>query len=161
MQFISDLAFFYSLIIALIAVAGFITFKRNGITLDYFKSGEGKGAIYSAGLALVAIAGLALLIFLIPNNANAEPSGGTWFNDAGVYMGLDQARKVSPQCTPDSADNKGTSNLGLWGNVWQSSDKTIRVNTRYTHHSCFIGKDRNGYDGLGINVEWKIWSRKR
>ena len=161
MDFIADLAFFYLLVIALIVVVGAITFKRKGIALDYFKSGEGKGAIASAGLALVAIAVLALLIFLIPNNANAAPySGGTWFNDAGVYMGIDQTRKISPQCTPNSVDNKGTSNLGLWGNVWQSADKTIRVNTRYTHHSCFLGKDRNGYDGLGVNVEWKIWNRK-
>lgn len=160
MGFIADLVFFYFLVIALIVLVGFVAFKRKGIDLSYFKSGVGKGAIASAGLALVSIAVLALLIFFIPNNANAEPSG-TWFNDAGVYMGLDQTRKISPQCTPESVDNKGTSNLGLWGNVWQSSDKMIRVNTRYTHHSCFIGKDRNGYDGLGINIEWKIWSRKR
>ena len=26
--------------------------------------------------------------------------------------------------------------------------------------SCFIGEDAKGYDGLGVQVEWKLWKRK-
>ena len=109
----------------------------------------------------MSIAITSLVIFLFPNNANANPfKDGSWFNDAGVYIGVDYTRKISPQCEPDGVDNRGTSNLGAWFNIWQDKTGTLRINSNYTHHSCYLGEDRNGYDGLGVQVEWKLWRRK-
>lgn len=158
MEYLNQLLLFFSLVFALIAIWLLVVFKGSVKSIiDYFKTILGLGAVKSALLAIASIAIISLIIFLIPNNANA----GTWFNDARVYMGLDYTRKVSPQCVEDSVDNRGTSNLGFKFNIWESDNKAIRVNSKYTHHSCFIGKDRNGYDGFGIEVEWIPWRRKR
>ena len=160
--FVSNLLAFYAIVFAVTFVTAFVTFKRKGIKLKNYFSGEGKGAIASACLALVLIAVIALGIFLIPNNVNANPfSDMTYFNDAGVYLGVDYTRKPSPQCERDDpTDNRGTSNLGAWMNIAQSADKTLRVNAQYTHHSCYLGEDDKSYDGFGVRVEWWLWKRK-
>lgn len=44
-------------------------------------------------------------------------------------------------------------------NVWESPSRNVRVNAKYTHHSCALNPDRNGYDGVGIEVVWTIWRR--
>ena len=153
---------FFACVFALIFIAAFVTFRSSGISLkNFINSKTGKGAIASAGLAIVSIAITSLVIFLFPNNANANPfKDGSWFNDAGVYIGVDYTRKISPQCEPDGVDSRGTSNLGAWFNIWQDKTGTLRINSNYTHHSCYLGEDRNGYDGLGVQVEWKLWRRK-
>jgi len=163
MEFVNNAILFFGLVLALIYVWAFFSFGGKVMELfGYIKTEVGRGALKSAGVAVGAILIISFLIFIIPNNAQAvELKKGTWFNDAGVYMGLDYTRKPSPQCRPESVDNRGTSNLGFKGNIWQSRSENIRVNAKYTHHSCFIGKDRNGYDGFGIEVEWKLFSRKR
>jgi hypothetical protein len=33
------------------------------------------------------------------------------------------------------------------------------VSLRYSHHSCVFGKDRNGYDGLGLSYSWTLIRR--
>lgn len=154
MIFVNNLMIFFGIVFFVIAVAAVVTIYRKRIPLSIVLK---NGSIPSALLAIVLIAILSLVLYLLPNNANA----GTWLNDAGVYMGLDYTRNPSPQCErADPIDNQGTSNLGLWANLWQSDNKMIRVNSKYTHHSCFIGEDANGYDGIGINVEWQLWKRK-
>lgn len=161
--FLSNLIAMMLIVFVVIFIAAFVTFKKKNIDIRGFvKSKKGKGAVASAGLGISVIAIISLIIFLIPNNANANPfENGTWFNDAGVYIGLDYTKKRSPMCEAnDPTDNRGTSNMGAWGNLWQSKDKSLRVNSRYTHHSCFIGEDAKGYDGLGVQVEWKLWKRK-
>ena len=158
MEYLNQLLMFFGLVFALIIIWSLIVFKGNVKKMfEYFKTNLGLGAVKSALLAIFSIAVISLAIYLMPNNAHAQ---GSWFNDAGVYMGLDYTKKPSPQCVEDSVDNRGTSNLGFKANIWQSESKLIRVNSKYTHHSCFIGKDRNGYDGFGVEVEWKLWSKK-
>lgn len=162
--FLPYLMYFFLIILAVIFIAVFITFKMKKISFKAFVKGEaGNGAISSALLALSSIAIIAFLIFIVPNNANADfLQDGSWFNDAGVYVGLDYTIKPSPQCQiNDPTDDRGTSNLGFKQNIWQDRTKTLRINAKYTHHSCFLGSDRNGYDGFGVEVEWKLYSRKR
>lgn len=159
--FFTYLAAFLLIIFSVIFITAAITFKRKGIRLkDFLKNG--KGAIASAALAIGLISLISLVIFLIPNNANANPlSDMTYFNDAGVYLGIDYTRNPSPQCERgDPTDNRGTSNLGAWVNLLQSADKTLRVNARYTHHSCYLGEDDRSYDGIGLQVEWFAWKKK-
>lgn len=157
MIFLEQLATFMGIVLLIVTLIAFVTLKYRGVSLRGFLKNS-NGALPSAVLAFVAIAVLALVIFLIPNNANA----GTWFNDAGVYMGVDYTKGTSPQCEDgDPIDARGTSNLGVWANGWESSDGAIRVNARYTHHSCVLGEDEDSYDGLGVIVEWKLWQRRR
>lgn len=158
--FLSYLVAFFSIILAVIVVSAAITFKRKGIKFkDFLRNGT--GAIASALLALGSIAVIALIIFLLPGNANASVfDDGTWANDASVFVGLDYTLKPSPQCEiSDPVDDRGTSNLGAKFNIWRDRTETLSINSVYTHHSCFLGEDAKSYDGFGIQVEWKLWKR--
>ena len=99
---------------------------------------------------------IAGFFYLIPS-ANA----GTWLNDASVFAGIDYTKKLSPQCDNNSIDDRGTSNLGVRLNVWESEGKNVRLNSKYTHHSCVLGPDDRQYDAVGIELEWKVWQRNR
>lgn len=124
---------------------------------EYFRTREGRGILKGIVLAPVAILLIAAVLWLLPSSANAQ--SGTWLNDAGVFIGLDYTRKQSPQCEVSDIDDRGTSNLGARLNIWQSASKNVRLNTKYTHHSCALGVDRNGYDALGVELEWTLWKR--
>lgn len=153
-------------ILTIVIVVAFLTFlkAKNINPIDWFKDEKNKGAYQSAGLGVGVVIVISGLLALIPNNANAAGEtdmNATWFNDAGVYLGLDYTRGQSPQCKEGGSDERGTSNLGVKGNIWQSASKNIRVNAKYTHHSCFIGSDQNSYDGLGVELEWTVFRRKK
>lgn len=123
--------------------------------IEFFKTEDGKGILRGIILAPLVIFLLGLALLLLPGKASA----GTWANDASVFAGLDYTRKLSPQCERNAIDERGTSNLGLRFNMWQSESKNVRVNTKYTHHSCALGADDGQYDALGIELEWKVWQR--
>ena len=159
-QFFIQLVTFLSISFVVIFISAAITFKLKKKSVVKFFA-ENNGALFSAILAITVVSVLALFIFLIPNNANANIiSDGSWSNDAGVYLGLDYTKDHSPQCIGDSFDNRGTSNLGAWWNIWQSKDENLRISARYTHHSCYLGEDDNTYDAIGVQVEWELWKRK-
>ncbi len=122
---------------------------------EYFSTRTGKGILKGIVLAPMAI----LVIALVLSFLNKAQAHGRWFNEAGVFIGLDNTLKQSPQCQVNPVDNKGTSNLGAWLNVWQSDSGRVQVNTKYTHHSCALGVDRNGYDAVGIEFRWTIFKR--
>jgi len=122
---------------------------------SYFSTKTGRGILKGIVLAPVVILLIALLLSLL-NKAHAQ---GTWFNEAGVFIGLDRTFKQSPQCQANTVDDRGTSNLGVWGNLWQSDSKRVQVNLKYTHHSCALGADRNGYDAAGVELRWTLWKR--
>lgn len=120
--------------------------------------GEGKGALASAakGIVVVLLGGFLLSWF---NPAKAQSSVfdtkyGSFFNYAYTYIGVDYTRKVSPQCVPGSTNDRFTSNMGFGVNFWQSPGKDWLLDIRHTHHSCVIGHDRNGYDGVGFQLQW-------
>jgi hypothetical protein len=170
MDFISELMFFVGAGFGIIIFAMAITFKFSIEAFkQWFNSEEGMGAYASAGLGISSICGLALVLYLVgfiiaPNAARANSfsdmfEGGTWLNDNSVYLGLDYTLKQSPQCKGSGVDDHGTSNLGFRQNIWQNANGRFRWNATYTHHSCFIGSDRNGYDGLGTNIEWFLYRK--
>ena len=120
----------------------------------YFSTPDGKGILKGIILAPAAILLIAAILALLPRVAGAE-----WLNDASVFAGLDWTKNRSPMCDPSEVDDRGTSNLGAVVNVWQSASENVRVNTKYTHHSCAIGSDDKTYDALGVEVEWTVWKR--
>jgi hypothetical protein len=153
----SDALIFVGLI--LVVLFSYMVWKLRGINwIEYFKTKDGKGILKGIILAPIAIIVIALALSLLPAKAQAS---GTWFNDASVFIGIDSTKKVSPQCIPDAVDNRGTSNLGARLNIWQSDSKNIRLNSKYTHHSCVLGKDDRSYDAVGIELEWRVWQRSR
>lgn len=123
--------------------------------VEYFKTKDGLGILRGIVLAVVGITMLGALIWLFTGAAFA----GTWVNDASVFAGLEQTRKQSPMCEQNTVDDRGTSNLGAVLNIWQSDSKRVRVNAKYTHHSCALGADDRQYDAAGIEVHWKVWER--
>lgn len=160
MSFISQFFLFLFLISMVIAVSSFITFKVKGVNVkDFIK--KDNNSIKSALTAIVGLSIIAFLISLIPFNANSSSSfDGRWFDDAGVYVGLDYTNGSSPQCSEAIFEDRGTSNLGAWMNIWKSKNDIFSVDAKYTHHSCYLGKDENIYDAAGIQIEWKVWKRK-
>lgn len=142
----------------LVILLGYMAVKLRGRNwVEYFKTKDGKGILKGIVLAPLVILILAALFMLLPGRASA----GTWFNDASVFAGLDYTKKLSPQCERNAVDERGTSNLGLRFNVWESDSRRVRLNSKYTHHSCALGPDDRQYDGLGIELEWKAWERAR
>lgn len=131
-----------------------------GRITPYLKTKEGHGVARGLVLAPVVILIFALLMSILPGNANAQ-TRGAWFNDASVFMGIDRTKKISPQCHAGGYDERSTSNMGVRANVWQSPSGNVRLNGKYTHHSCAINPDRNSYDALGVEVEWIVWKRKQ
>lgn len=152
-------------------VLGFAVFFVVGLLLwrvgprnlkSFFSTKQGKGVARGLVLGplviiLIAVAGS----FLLTGRANAQGLSvpGTWFNDAGVFLGLERTKKLSPMCGSGGYDDRTTSNLGVRLNVWQSPSGNVRFNTLYTHHSCAINPDHKSYDAVGVQVEWKFWQR--
>jgi len=129
-------------------------FLRNVNWKEYFSTKTGKGILKGIILAPAIILLIAGFFYLIPS-ANA----GTWLNDASVFAGIDYTKKLSPQCDNNNIDDRGTSNLGVRLNVWESESKNVRLNSKYTHHSCVLGTDDRQYDAVGIELEWRVWKR--
>lgn len=121
--------------------------------LEYFKTKTGLGVLKGIVLAIT----FGVLLALAPVMFAAER--GTFFKDASAFLGLDHTKKVSPQCEPGGVDDRWTSNMGLRLNVYESSDQRFRANAKYTHHSCMLGEDADGYDAIGIELEYKFWDR--
>ena len=156
-----------ALLITLIVIlaAGIYVFVYCKRSFSEWKAKEGKGSAASALLGVSAIMLLALIITVLgaifgASNANADTDmNGTFFNDTSVFLGIDHTFKVSPQCVEGGTDDRLTSNLGINQNIWRSYNKIHDISLRYTHHSCVFGKDRNGYDGLGLNYNWTLIRR--
>lgn len=145
-----DIALFIGIMLA--AVFAYLWF-RLGNPLKwgaYFKTPDGLGVLRGIVLAPAAAVVLALLLLLLPDKAKA----GDWLNDASVYAGIDVTKKLSPMCDAGPIDDHGTSNLGARLNVWRSESRKVRVNGKYTHHSCAVGSDDRQYDAVGIEVEF-------
>jgi len=121
----------------------------------YFGTETGRGILRGIILAPAAVLLIALLLLLVPGKASA----GDWLTDASVYAGIDYTKKLSPMCDANLVDDRGTSNLGVRANVWRSESRAVRVNAKYTHHSCALGSDDRQYDAVGVEVEWRVWSR--
>tara|TARA_R110000803_G_scaffold66769_1_gene128338 strand:- start:64 stop:576 length:513 start_codon:yes stop_codon:yes gene_type:complete len=148
-----------------ILAAAIYVFVFLGKSFKGWKVKEGKGAAASAVLGVGSIIAIAAFITLVgaifgSSNANADTDmNGTFFNDTSVFLGIDHTFKVSPQCVEGGTDDRLTSNLGINQNIWRSYNKVHDVSLRLTHHSCVFGKDRNGYDGLGLNYSWTLIRR--
>jgi len=154
-MFLYDALIFVGLILAILF--SYMAWKLRGVNwIEYFKTSDGKGILKGIILAPLVIVIFAFILSLIPSKAQAQ---GTWFNDASVFIGIDSTKKISPQCDANTIDDRGTSNLGVKLNIWQSSSENVRINSKYTHHSCVLGSDDKSYDAVGVELEWRVWKR--
>lgn len=123
-------------------------------------SKTGKGSMASAGLGVGSIIAVAFILFLHTQEAQSEGfSNGSWLNSTSVFLGIDRTMKQSPQCVTSNVDDHSTSNLGVNQNIWRSEKKIFDINAQYTHHSCVLGKDRNTYDALGLELVWHLYRK--
>ena len=165
LNFIKE-AYIALIIVCIVLTAAMIyVFVITRKSFTAWKAREGKGAAVSALLGVFSIIALAFIISVVgavfgafKANANTDMNG-TFFNNTSVFMGIDHTSKVSPQCVQGGTDDRLTSNLGINQNVFRTHDKTHAIDLRYTHHSCVFGKDRNGYDALGLHYVWTIIQR--
>ena len=160
--FIVNADIFIKITALAIAVRMFYVFVIKRASFSKWNVIEGEGAGASAALGVFSITGIAVLIsiviaiFALKAEA-ASDMEGSYFNFTSVFIGIDHTPRVSPQCVEGGTDDKLTSNLGLRQNIWQSSNKIHDVTFKYTHHSCVFSKDRNGYDGFGVEYNWYLF----
>lgn len=138
-------------IIAVLGIAIAALFYRFGSIrnmIGFFKTKDGRKVL--AGI--VIFVGLSLLTVTV----FAESK---YFAYGEVSVGLDRTFNQSPQCKPSKNTDRLTSHGGVKINLVQSSDQRFELNTRYTHHSCAFGSDRNTYDAFGLEATYKLWGR--
>lgn len=160
MDFIADALGAIVVTAGMIAAYMFYVFKIQRKSFKQWMKQEGEGSLASAALGVGSILAIAFLLYLATaffTQVKAESfKNGTWINDTSVFLGIDHTFKTSPQCLEGGTDDRGTSNLGIDQNIWRSEKKIFDINAKYTHHSCVIGKDRNGYDAVGIKFVWYL-----
>ncbi len=121
---------------------------RGENIINYFKTKTGLGILKGIVIVLVVMTSVAMAKCAY---------AGDFFASGSIYAGLDYTFKQSPQCQSNGPDSHSTSNVGARINIYQSSDKTFRFNTKYTHHSCGFNSDRNTYDAIGGELELRLW----
>lgn len=135
----------------IVLVVGWLLWSLKGQSIKvYFGTKTGQGIL--KGIVIAVVFGLVFVLI---------GCTGTYFNDASVYTGLDYTAEQSPQCRSFGADDKTTSNLGLKLNLYESEDESFRTNAKYTHHSCAFNPDKANYDAIGIELEYKFYSRPK
>jgi hypothetical protein len=112
-----------------------------------------------AAVGIRAVLGVVLLIvvvafFLLPSKANA--SDFEYLSSGFVRVGVDSSfRPQSVQCYPAGASSKLTSNIMLGTSLVRKG--RVDLSAYYRHNSCAVNRDRNSYDGAGIELEVKLW----
>ena len=157
-----DALIFAGVIFVVLFLSMVIVLKPRGISA-WYKGKDGKGALASAALGIIVVCVGGLLIYLLTGQAKAQSvldnRYGHFINHAYTWAGIDYTRNVSPQCVPQSTDDRLTSNMGFGLNLYQSPSRRVDVDMTWTHHSCVFGSDRNSYDGIGLKVVWRPWVR--
>lgn len=119
---------------------------------EYFSKTEGgDGALPGIALAVAVPLLLALALTFFYSQARA---GISYVDHTIIYAGLDGTAKQSPQCRSDGMNDRLTSNLGVKQHLIGYKD--VSIYGSYTHHSCAVNRDRNSYDGFGLQVQWVI-----
>lgn len=161
MRDLLSFAFALFVILTIIVICGV---KPKNL-VSYFKSEAGKGAAYSAlkGIAVILIVGSAIVFFVGKAQAQSalDNQYGHFLNRAYVYAGADYNKRTSPQCVEGSTSDRMASNMGFGLNLWETKSRRVQLDLHYTHHSCILGIDRNGYDAVGLRLTWVPWERKR
>ena len=138
--------FIGSIIVVVLGVLGYAVYRVGGFreAKEYIQRREGKGVLASMGLAIGVIA---VALLLLTSAAEAQ-----WTE---LYAGSDYTFKTSPQCKKeDPIDEHITSHIGVRQHLYSHNRFSLIAN--YTHHSCFIGVDRESYDGVGIQAVYRI-----
>jgi hypothetical protein len=159
MDIMSHIKVMITMILGVIALLLFYVFVVKGESFGEWKKTTGKGSLASAALGIAVIVGSAIgLTLLFSPKASASDMFGdwTWNNGVYTYIGIDYTKGVSPQCVEGGADDRATSNMGFGWQAGRSADKRHELNAKTTHHSCVLGKDRNGYDSL-FGLEYRYW----
>ena len=148
-----DILYFLGTVVVIVVVAlGFMAYKIGGIkeAIAYTEQREGKGVLGSMFLAIGVIGVILVVLVALSNEVKAE-----WFKYTELYAGADYTFKTSPQCIAgDEIDEYLTSNIGVRQHIYTKDRFSLIGN--YTHHSCFIGVDSNGYDGAGIQAVYRV-----
>ena len=151
-----NLFLFLGLAIGVLTLLLLVTVGNPSKIVKYFKT-DGKGA--GVGIAMF-VGGASVLVILttllFPAKAKADV---TWFNEAEVFIGLDQTKKLSPMCHEGKYSDRVTSNGGVRLNVMKTTDSVVRVDTHYIHHSCAVNRDDSQYDAVGVQLVYRFWSR--
>ncbi len=157
---LENLLYFWglALVVVFAVIVARVGWRWSDLRAYFWGTKQGKGILKGIVLVLtiIPVAGLLLAITASKAHAQSIQIPGKFFSEASLFMGLDHTKKLSPQCVAGGVDDRTTSNVGARLNVWQSPSTDVRLNLQYTHHSCALNVDRNGYDAVGVQVEWRF-----
>jgi hypothetical protein len=144
----SDTLLFALGVLVVVLVWGGISLRKVNLK-EYFGTKTGKGIL--KGILLAVAFSLVFVLF----SSKSEAKG--WFNYAEVFAGLDYTKNTNPMCVAGEVDERSGSNIGLTFNIYEQNRFTL--NSKYTHHSCAFGEDNRSYDGIGIELKYRFWSK--
>lgn len=150
-EFVVNAAVFIGCTLIIVAGLFAYTWHRLGSlskTRDYFLSVEGKGILKGVLLGCL----IPVLFALAASIAHAEPV--RWGGPTTIFLGIEATKDSSPMCYGGGTNDRLTSNIGVRQQIIQRGP--IGLNAQYTHHSCAINRDREGYDAVGVQLEWRI-----
>lgn len=110
----------------------------------------GDGAWGSIFKAIAVVTALAVVIGVL----TGQKAEAGWFEYTELYAGVESTMDVSPMCDQSDIDDRVTSNIGIRQHVYSWRDISLVGN--YTHHSCAVGVDNEGYDALGLQFTWRF-----
>lgn len=140
----NDLIMFVVGMVLVVAVWFVIRVRQNPI--EYFKTPDGLGILKGIVLAI---------LFAVVLGVGSKAFAGEWFTTAEVTAGIDHTLSPSPMCEDGGVDDRSTSAIGANVTIYEEGNFSVRG--KYTHHSCVFGIDDDGYDGVGIELVYKLW----
>lgn len=146
----SDITFF-SISLVVVTILSVVLFVKS--PLEYFRTKEGKGVLSGIVLTLT----LVLILSIGASFVKADEQEYVFFKEGYVFMGLDNTKDISPMCEGGVNSDKLTSNIGVKVDLISTVSGKANISAKYTHHSCAFNPDRDGYDAIGIELNYKLW----
>ena len=127
---------FATIILFIVVILLTVSYRHNGFN-KAFKD-------QAFGIILAPIAALAIAFVF------GFLTGCSTVDRIEVFAGIEQTKKLSPQCDEGGASDRITSNLGV--SICKDFGENTFACALYRHHSCAISNDREQYDAVGIEA---------
>jgi len=100
----------------------------------------------------IAVVTFLLIGVIMMGLFSEKAESAEWFSEKPtVFLGLDYVQENS--ICQDKSDHI-TSNLGIRIPIVKHNQ--LNLQGGWTHHSCAFGYDAPTYDGVGLQLEWKL-----
>ena len=142
-------------VVALTLILHLLVFKQPAKIIRFWKAEENKKI--HVGIITFVLVFVVLGILYIPTASAKDNDSIKWFAFGEMYLGVDHTSDISPMCFTGDNNDRITSHGGFRANILQSPDSRFSLNAKYTHHSCAFNQDYLRYDGVGVELVYRLW----